>query len=364
MSTSRMVGRVFAALVALFLVAVLPITLLAYDAQAIATSRGFLTFVVSDSRLLEAGLAEAAQDLAREVPQASDTRGLPIARLKSDDWELIIRTVVPPSSVQRWTAAAFDKLSLWGVLRGDFLDDVILPLGEIHNNLVNDPKQTALRIVTEAQPACTAGQEPFASSLDLIPRCRPAASELASFYQTVSVRWKEQPQQVWQQLWPGESGAYRYVEDISLGEFIRRESGDSWQEIRTDWRYAAWVVGLARGLLALLLIGGPVLALALVALLAARSLPEALRWVGAPLLLTGVLAVGLGLVVWFGGWMGPLFASPVGIGPEVQGALETLARLFTRKVLSAMAWQGGLMVVLGLAMWGSSFLIRKRRAAA
>jgi len=358
MSTMRVIGRLTAILTIVLLVGLFPVALLAYNAQAVATSHGFLDSVANDPRLFEAALSQAARELSRSVPEEWETRDMPIARLSAAQWERILRTVTPPAMLQRLTRAALEEFAQWVRHGGTFGEDVIVPYGEIRRNLVNDPQQTVLRTVTEAQPICAAGEEPLSEADDLIPGCRPAFDQEA-FYQTLSGRWAQDPERVWQRLWPSESDFY--AEDISVAELIRRERARDWREYRRGWQLpVAWGLSLARGLVIALVIGVVIATLFMIALLAARNLPEALRWVGAPLVLAGLFTLGWGLLIWTGTWVGPFLRIPVTeVSYELQSAVRSIATGFVQRLSFGMSWQGVLLAVIGIVLWGSSFLIAR-----
>jgi len=359
MSGMRVIGRLIAVFAIVLFVTLFPLVMLAYNAQAAAMSAGFLNSIAGDSRLFEAALSEAAEGLARDVPTEWETRDMPIAQLNAPQWEKILRTVTPPAMLQRLTRDALEEFAQWARYGGTFGEDVIVPYGEIRRNLVNDPQQTVLRTVTEAQPLCAAGQEPLGDADDLIPQCRPASSDLEAFYQALSRRWAQNPERVWQQLWPSES--YFYTEDITVAELIRRESAEDWQRYGREWQLPlAWGLSLARGLVVLLVSGGVVATLLIIALLAARNLPEALRWAGAPLLLAGLFTLGWGLLMWAGTWIGPWLSITVTDVPyELQSAVRSIAASFTQRLSFGMSWQGVLLAVIGMVLWGSSFVIRR-----
>lgn len=360
MSTPRVIARLFAVLLIVLFLVVLPAVLLAYNATAVALSPRFLDAALSDTRLYKGGLAEAAEDLAREMPMEADTRGLPIARLDAQGWERILAVVTPPSSVRQWAGEAMREFRGWRWGDDSLFDDVVVPYGEMRDNLTNDPAQTALRVVTEAQPLCAAGEEPLAGPADLIPHCRPAADGLEAFYAELWARWQAEPKAVWEQLWPKEM--FHYSDDITLGELIRREDGQSWRDIRTSWRVVGWSMGLAQWFVILTIAGGVIVTLAIIVALAARNGAEALRWLGGPLLLAGVLTFAWGLVMLAGGWIGPPWADINDITPAMQAAVRDLARLFANRSFAAMAWQGALLAVGGLLIWGASFLLRRSRS--
>jgi hypothetical protein len=357
-SAPRAIARIIALLLLVLFVTLLPIVLLTFSATDVALSPGFLTTAVSDTRLYRGALAEAAAGLARDLPTRADTRNLPIARVDAQGWQQILTVVAPPASVQRWVEGVVQGFRTWRWGDTSLLNDVV-PFGDLRNNLFSDPAQTALRVVTEAQPPCASGQDPLASPTDLIPRCRPAADGLQRFYDTLWARWQAQPQAVWQQLWP--RGTFTYSDNITLGELIQRENGQSWRNVGIAWRWAGWSLGLARLFLILAMVGAVVVTLAIIAALAARNWAEVLRWVGGPLLLAGFFTFAWGLVLLAGGWIGPHWSDVTGVTPDMQAALRDLARLFTNRTFVALAWQGALLMVVGLALWGSSFLLRKPR---
>ena len=359
MSTPRVIARFFAVLLIVLFVTVLPAVLLAYNATAVALSPRFLDAAVSDTRLYEGALAEAAADLARNLPTRADTRDLPIARVDAQGWQRILTVVAPPSSMQSWLNQLVAGFRSWRRGSDSLLSDVVVPFGDMRNNLVNDQAQTVLRTVTEAQPPCAAGQERLAGPGDMIPQCRPPAGELESFYAGLSARWQADSQAVWQQLWPKDT--FRYADNLTLGELIQREEGRSGSDLRTAWRWAGWTMGLAQWFVILLIAGGAVVTLVIIAALAARNGGEVLRWVGGPILLAGVLTFAAGLVMLVGGWTVQLWSDPAPLTAEMQAAARDVTRLFTNRVFVAMAWQGAVLTVGGLALWGSSFLVRRPR---
>jgi len=359
MSTPRVIARVFAVLLIVLFVTVLPVVLLTYNSVSVALSPAFLDAALSDTRLYEGGLSAAAEDLARQVPRQAETRGLAISRLDAQGWERILIVVAPPSSVREWVREIVGELRRWRWGSDSPLDDIVVPYGEMRDNLVSDPAQTALRVVTEAQPLCADGEQPLARADDLIPRCRPAAADLETFYADLGARWQEEPQAVWQQLWPDDMR--RHADNITLGELIRRDAAryTSWRDLRTTWRFVGWTISLAQAFVVLTIIGGAVVTLAIIAALAARNGAEVLRWVGGPILLAGVFTFAWGLLILVGGWIGPDWSEVNDVTLAMQGAVSDIGRLFTSRTFVAMAWQGMLLAVGGLALWGVSFLVRK-----
>jgi hypothetical protein len=159
---------------------------------------------------------------------------------------------------------------------------------------------------------------------------------------------------VWRQLWPDELA--RYPDNISLADLIEEESGeDVWDE-HVNWRVGSWGLRAAQWLLALCIAGQCVLALGVAALFAARNWREALRWVGSPLVLVGLLTLLLTFFLFVGGEFGIFFFDetiPIG----VQEVLEDSTRAFVGDLWQSMAWQGGVLMMLGLGMWVLSFAV-------
>jgi hypothetical protein len=355
MSCLRLTGCIIASFIIFVFVIVTPFFILAYDAQEAAVYGDFLDELFQDTALFEEAIPEMAQDLARDVPRERETRGTPIAQLDADDWERIIYAIAPPEAMQEWSQEGLEGFRQWTRRGGRFLDDVRLPFGEVRDNLVNDPEQTVLRTLTQAQPACGAGEEPLDGPDSLIPQCQPSESRLAAFYERLGQAWREQPRQVWRQLWPDDLA--RYPNDISLAEFIERESGeDELWEARAGWRAGSWGLRATRWLLTVCLGGSCAVVLGMVALLAARNWREALRWTGTPIILVGLFTLLLAMPFFIGGELGTWFFSG-DIPIAVQEVLEDTARAFIGDLWQSLTWQGGVLVLIGLGFWVLSFYV-------
>jgi hypothetical protein len=361
MSGVRLIGRLIALLIIFIFVTVTPMLILAYNAQQIALNGDFLDELFEETDLFEAAIPEMADDLAREIRSNRETRDTPVARLSADDWEQIIHAVAPPETMQDWAQDAVEGWRDWVRRGGRLLGQVVMPFGELRDNIVDDPQQTVLRTLTEAQPECSDGQEPLGGRDDLIPQCRPSAAGLAEFYQRVAERWRERPREVWRQLMPDEIA--RYPDDISLANFIEEESGSTW-DARVSWRATRLGLRAARWLLAAFIAVQCVFALALVALFAARNWREALRWVGTPLLLAGLFTLVLAFLFLVGGEVGTLFIPDEEVPIGVQEIIDDTARAFAGDLWPPTAWQGGVLLLVGLGMWVLSYFVPGVRALA
>ncbi len=353
MSGWRVLGRIVAVCIVCVFVPLTGALLLAYNAQQAVITGDFLDEAFEDPRPFELAISEAAESLAREVPRQAETRNLPIARLDEQDWETILRSLLPADEMRSWAHTFTVEFREWVRTGGDWTEQITLPFGDIAARLVDDPDHVVLRTVTEAQPACAPGQSPLGDSGSLIPSCRPLAGDLESFYQAAASRWATDAPQVWSQIWPSGSGVY--FENMPLSEFLRREGSTGGWEMRQNWHWARWGLGLAGGLLAVISVVQAIVLLGLAAVLAARRWPEALRWVGAPLALAGLFTFGLGLIAWAGASMGAVMVFPYEHGlVDINALTGGISRAFGRELWSGLSFQGGILAVIGLALWVSS----------
>lgn len=362
MSGLRLIGRLVALIIIFVLVVITPPLILAYNVQEAAVNGDFLDELVQDPRVFEEAIPEMADDMATSIRRDLELRNEPIAQLDAQEWEQILYAVVPPDFMQEWAQGSIDSLQTSLRRGGRFLEDIVLPFGEIRDNIVNDPEQTVLRTITAAQLACSDGQEPLGAPNDLIPQCQPSESRLEAFYDRLSQQWQEQPRDVWQQLMPDTLD--RYPDNISIPEFVEAESGEQWWEARMGWRATRWGLQAARWILALYISIQCIAALGIVALLAARNWREALRWTGSPLTLIGIFTLLLALAVLVGAeattWA---FFDPE-IPRSVQDALADTVHAFSGDVWPSMLWQGGVLVILGVGLWILSFLVPGERKLA
>lgn len=362
MSGWRVAGRILAVLIICVFVPLTGTLLLAVNAQHAVVEGGFLVEAFQDSRPFELALEEAARDLAISLAADPDTRDLPIARLDKQDWQTVLQALAPASSLRDLAREYARGLREWIRFGGDQPEELILPFGSIRQALVEDPDQTVLRTITEAQPACEPGQEPLAGLTPLVPSCRPDEAEREAFYNEAGLLWAQNSEALWEQLWPAEIA--RYPDNTALGEYMRQQGGVSALELRSGWRWARWGLGFAGGVVQFLVVAQAVLLLGLVAILAARSWAEVLRWVGAALALAGLFTAGLGLIALVGSSFGPLVSVPV------QSAwidLDTLtggvAQAFGRDLWGGMSFQGGVLTLIGLVLWLSALFILGRTPA-
>jgi len=249
MSTPRVIARLFAVLLIVLFVTVLPAVLLAYNATATALSPAFLDAALSDTRLYEGGWPK---QLTTWPARCQGRRRRAAGNFPARRAGLAADPDRRRSAVERagWVREIVREFRRWRWGSDSLLDDVVVPYGEMRDNLVNDPAQTALRVADRGPAACAADGSRGWSD-DLLPRCRPAAAELDTFYADLSARWKQESQAVWQQLWLDDMR--RHADNITLGELIRRDAAryTSWRDLRTTWRLVGWDDKLAQAFVVL-----------------------------------------------------------------------------------------------------------------
>ncbi len=352
MSPLRVLGRLIALFLILLFILLTPALLLAYDLRHTLLESDFPERLATTSDLPEVILRQGAILLSEIVPRS--VGDLPIAHLVVPEWEQVLRVAMPAEELQRWIQAGLETLRKWLREGGNFLDEIVIPLGRMRENVLHDPRQTLLRVLTEAQPACR-GQKPFSSPQDLIPRCRPEG-DLAAFYREVGARWREQPEEVWRQLWH-----IPLPDNLPLGDLVALDVQARIREIDRG-RPLHWIRLAGRFLLPLVIVQGVVL-LVLVVLLAARNWAEVLRWAGAPLALAGLLTLLLGLALLLGGPSLRLASVPSEEIPRLlHQMLQEAVYLLTAELWPPLTSLGGILLIGGLTLWGVSFLIPVRPA--
>lgn len=350
MSPLRLIGRLVALFIMSIFIIVTPGMVIAYNAQETALRGNFFEELFSKPDLFEEAIPDMAAGLVEATREDYETRDMPIAELSAQDWEAIIYAVAPPETMQKWAQDALEGFRDWPNKRGRFLNDVILPFGQVRQNLVDDPEQTVLHLLTQAQPACGSNQEPLGDLDSLIPQCRPR--DLESFYQRLAPRWREQSEQVWRQLLPQDIG--RYPDDISLADFIEMESDSNW-DAHTNWRIVRLGLQVARWFFTVFILSQCLIMLGIIALLAARNGREVLRWVGTPVGIVGLFVLVLAFLFLVGAEVGTTFTPDEEVPIGLQEVFDDTIRAFVQDLWQPMAWQGGVLLMVGLGLWTLSF---------
>ncbi len=351
MSLLRFFGRIIALFLVLLFILLTPALLLAYNFQHALLGSEFPERLMSAGKLPEVIRRQGAILLAETLSQAAS--GLPVARLSAPEWEQVLRVAIPAEDLQDWIRSGLGTLQKWVREGGEFLEEIVIPLGRMQENVLRDPHQTLLRVLTEAQPACR-GQEPLPYPEILIPRCRPEG-DLTAFYRDMGKRWQQRPEEVWRQLW-----RIPLPDHLPLSDLVDLEVQAQIRQLdRSQPLY--WIRLVERFLLPLLILQGAIL-LVLVVLLAARNWAEVLRWAGAPLALAGFLTLLLGLALLLSRpELRLAYVLQEGIPTALRQMLQEAIYLLVAEMWPPLTSQGGILLIVGLALWGGSFLIPGRQ---
>jgi len=349
-STLRVLGRILAVCVVVSYALITPALVYGLAALEVALHPDLISRLADAPGLAGAIIDSSAQELADGLRYSNDSRYAPLARLSEADWRQIMSILAPPESLRQWSRDMAINLRS-DLVRGRRPADVVIPLGAMRRNMAGGAPQI-VRIIVEAQPPCTAGASPLAGSADLLPRCKP--EEADALVADLSARWQADSVGAWDALWRGEMRSYST--DISLADLTERESSDP-AEARQGWVAAGLVFTTGRvASYAVLLVGG-LIALAAIALLATRNLPEVMRWTGAPVALAGgftVVLAGLtfaALTVGQVGWhAGQTWTAWDTVGRH-------MAETYAAALWPVVAVAGGVLCLIGLTVWGVSFAV-------
>jgi hypothetical protein len=260
------------------------------------------------------------------------------------DWQTIVATLLPPDDLQTMTESTLDQV--FAYLNGE-TDTVTVPLDKLKERLAGPASTDLILQLINSRPACT---EQYLAQLfsgtanSSLVLCKPpdlVVSLVVPLFQELLVTVAaELPDQV-TIIQPQPAGA------PSLG------AGPFGADPVTTIRLVRLVIRLS-----------PLVPLALfilVTLFAVRSFKSLLRWWGIPLFISGVLALGVGLLTL------PLLnlSWTVYILPRIPSYLPVniaslgldLARSIFHTISKEIILQAAILLGFGLAAWvGSSFI--------
>jgi hypothetical protein len=297
----------------------------------------------------EAGFFEVPYGLIHdgEIPVVGGlllTQG-PLAAVSGADMEAVARELAPPDWLRaQLERAVRDLVAVAASPEPDELPDLLISLQEIKARALGEPGDRALARVVEALPVCAPGRAVFDPGSDT-PLCRPPDLDQAVFVEqirpllpplverlpdTYRLSWQPEQRDVLQDL---------------------ERAGQNLEQMQ--------VLSLLLLLLNLALLGA-------VWMLAVRSPAEWLRWTGVPLLLLGLLALGVGLaapraVTWW------LDSSDMWTGINVPARLDRVLELTIIDLAGVMfrpaLLAGAALAVVGLllALLSPLFPGRRRR---
>ena len=266
--------------------------------------------------------------------------------------------LLPPEWLQTQTESIVDQL--YATLRSDQSNPSLsIPLADLKARLQGDQGYAVVVQVLNAQAPCTAAQLAQASGSDgteplgQVPVCRPPQSEMVSAAPSIHSALDDLVSHV------PDQAEFKLNDESNPSSSVNYESMRS--GLATFETISHW---------ALLV---PLVLLALVAALGARSLVGLLRWWGIPILVTGVVGLGLtlaGLVAAHSiGW-GSILEGQSGASNLTSGIVQLIGDSATGIAGAFVATFGLLSLgaaILGLVMVVGSFVpqaIKTRRAPA
>lgn len=253
-----------------------------------------------------------------EAAAAGDLGAILVTSLEDQDWRNLTTLLLPAAEVQRLSEDAIQQGFDWLEMRQD---TVVLDLSNLKRNAAGKNGTKAVEILAGALPEC--GE----------PGC-PSSTQVAAEFDPKAVT-ADLPDNL-----PLIDGPRDPDERVEVAR-LRAMSG---------------FAPLALGLL-----------LAVVALFGARSRAGWLRWLGVPLLLAGLLAIGLGLgapraqdLV----WAQYLIEVEDAFSPAVVAQLRAVVGSVTAEFVRHLQFEGGLVALVGLALTLISFFVPEPRLRA
>jgi hypothetical protein len=294
----------------------------------------------------EAGFFEVPYGLIHdgEIPLVGRlllTQG-PLAAVTANR-EAVARELAPPYWLRvQLERAVRELLAVAAAPELEELPDLLISLDEVKARALSEPGDRALTLVVESLPVCPPGQWAFDPGSDT-PLCRPAEVDTAAFVEQIRPLLPplvERLPDTYRVIWQPEQ-----------------------QDVLQDLQRAGQNLEQMQVLLLLVLLLNLAL-LGVVWTLAVRSPAEWLRWTGGPLLLLGLLALGVALampsaVAW---WLdnSTLWTSinvPARLDKVLELTIIDLAGVMLRPALQA----GAALSVVGLLLTLLSPLFPGRR---
>ncbi len=324
----------------------------------ILTDRETMKEIVSgaDEWVLENVPAFTAEAIQQQTVQF----GFPEVDVDEAAIQNAVRLLIPPTWVDDQTAAIVDALY-------DFLDTgdvgaatVVLDIAPFLNQLRGEPGLQLVTLLLNNFPTCTQTTAEMIwgvlNDAVEVPRCLPQEVDRLAFAQnmhTAVIRAIDQnPQQIAQ--------AGRYEVNL-LTDANNQVTPEQAAQLQRTYQFYQTAKNL--GWMAWLI---PLGCLLFILLLTARSLRTFALWLGWPLLVAGLLGIGLVILLPF--LLTPVVQTAV-TSPELQAwtlPLDDLIRgtiqAATEIWLTRVFWQAGLMMMVGVALMVVGFLAGMWRA--
>ncbi|GAB4522540.1 MAG: hypothetical protein Fur0018_04440 [Anaerolineales bacterium] len=333
-----------AALLAVFVLLTLPLTLLALNTSKALFDPAFTAQAISDavidSHLIPQGLAwYAYTTLKQAIPPGdqADYKAL-LDNLSADDWGTLRRLTISDEMLTAWTQTTLDALYAW--LENEApLPDIQWDMRPFQENLAGSNGEKALDLVYDRMVACSSEQvQDFVAQLN-------TASVVAYPWCRMPTPWGQDQRRDYRgatlQVAAHIPAVFAPLQSRPIQGDVVLNFKDNLRSLRSMSPLGFWI---------------PLSGLWLIAALVVRNWQTLAAWWGAPLLAGGLFTLGTAFSISTlaqSAIQTALQAALPGfptLAAEIVQAAHTVLAAITRP----MAWQGGLLAALGLAL----FLLR------
>lgn len=307
---------------------------------------------------LAASVLTRPPEATAEAPGGAEVGlGAVFAALPPQLVETLMVRLIPADWMQAQVEGVIDQVTAY-LDHGQGAPTLTISLAEIKTNLQQGALESAMREFIAGLPPCTAeqlltfGGEMLSGQSAMLPACQPPQVMAEAFIATAKVT----AEGMLTRMLPDELNLMQPFGPVG-GAATPLPFMQGLEQLLSRVRLAKRVAELS-GLV-------PLVLLAIIALLTARSARLALRWLGAPLLSAGVLSALMGLVLYlaFGILAATVPMPPGATGPSgLMGLAREVAQgLVTTFVLWVEAGAGA-MILAGLVMTGVAGSLRRREA--
>lgn len=347
----RLIAKVFASIAAALFVIVTVVVLLLTNAERQLLSPDLYKRALVQQHIYERFPSLVAEQIAGQMTHTAEQGGGPPAQIKQlsqADWEAILSDLVPARWLQIQAETAIDQA--FSYLQSDApAATVKVSLAEVKARVAGEEGVSAALRVVRSWPPCSDEQIAAwaGARLEELPSCRPPEDVITAFAPQV----KQLLGTVAAQEIPDELDLTQaFTGGIGAGEALPSDATGLQDDPRLEFKRILLGVRLSPLL--------PVALLLLITLFGVRSFKGLLRWWGIPLLLAGVLGVGLAFALpsmmnWAIANSGVAEVADFAARGMVQAGLD-LGRHVVRAIVNSIAVQAGVITLAGLALLGIS----------
>lgn len=309
------------------------------------------------SQLAASVLANPPEATAEAPGGAEVGLGAVFAALPPQLVETLMVGLIPADWMQAQVEGVIDQVTAY-LDHGQGAPTLTISLLEVKTNLQQGALESSMREFIAGLPPCTAeqlltfGGEMLSDQSAMLPACQPPQVMAEAFIATAKVTVEG----MLTRMLPDELNLMQPFGPVG-GAATPLPFMQGLEQLLSRVRLAKRVAEVS----ALV----PLVLLAIIALLTARSARLALRWLGAPLLLAGVLSALLGLALYlaFGILAATVPMPPGATGPS--GLLGLAREVAQGMVTTFVLWVeagAGAMLLAGLVMTGVAGSLRRREA--